>query len=88
MIPPDSVGFFRIPKDFARFVRIPQVPQIPKDPSGSQTQKNIMGSSEIFQDSPHFPERFLRLPQDSLRSSGLLWIQEGSSGCLWIPEVS
>ena len=85
MIPPDSVGFFRIPKDFSRFVRIPQVPQIPKDPSGSQTPKNIMGSSEIFQDSPHFPERFLRLPRDSLRS---LWTPMDSGGFFRVPVDS
>ena len=85
MIPPDSVGFFRIPKDFARFVRIPQVPQIPKDPSGSQTQKNIIGSSGVFQDSPHFPERFLRLPQDSLRS---LWTPLDSGGFFRVPVDS
>ena len=92
MIPPDSVGFFRIPKHSSRFVRIPQVPQIPKDPSGSQTPKNIMGGPLKFSKTPLiFPKDssgFLRILKDPLDSFEFRRVLQGACGFPKFPEDS
>ena len=92
MIPPDSVGFFRIPKHFSRFVRIPQVPQIPKDPSGSQTQKISWGGLWSF---PRLPSFSRKIPQASsgfseipLDSYGFRRVLQGACGFPKFPEDS
>ena len=98
-IPQESPGFLRLLHDSPRFRWILQDSQgfrkVRQDSSGSADSKGSIrfsnsekyhgGSSEVFQDSPHFPERFLRLPQDSLRS---LWTPLDSGGFFRVPVDS